>query len=127
MEVVFVIVGVLVVLHLPLIMLIWRIKAIRDGLKARPKKKWLIKNYGNRIVIETRFRTMEFDISQIKWAKLAYNDNWTESVTLDDGITLYNSKKKKMIKIPMSSIGAQRVLHLLYQNEICTYTLFIRL
>jgi hypothetical protein len=108
--------GIVIVLatvgpFLPILALIpWYFVARHQGLMSRSRTPCAVSCSNGLLLIECGNKRMSHPFERIVRARMAQNDNWTESNMLEDALGLFAANGREIVRIPESAVGLSSVV-----------------
>jgi hypothetical protein len=88
----------------------WYFHAVHRGLVARSKVRCAVTISGATLHVDRGERRTSHALDAVAAARLAWNDNWTESNLLEDALTLFSARGRVIERIARSSTGCDALL-----------------
>jgi len=96
---------------LPIFALIpWHFIAKHQGLMSRGAIPWVVSCSNGSLIVERGNKRTSHSFERIVRARMAQNDNWTESKMLEDALGLFAANGREVVRLPESATGFTSII-----------------
>ncbi|MBS2030825.1 MAG: hypothetical protein JST54_23175 [Deltaproteobacteria bacterium] len=96
---------------LPFLALVpWHWIAKHRGLISRSRTPWSVTFAEGVVQLQSGTRAWSIPLERVQRARLARNDNWTESTMLEDALGLMGANGGELVRLPSSAKGFEQLL-----------------
>ncbi len=79
--------------------------SVHQGLAMRDHRPWRVTREGGVLWVSHGERETQVPVAAVRRMRWAFNGNWTESKLVEDALTLFGERGRKLVKIPGSAQG----------------------
>jgi len=90
--------------------------SVFQGLALRDHRPWRVAREGGVLRVSNGKRASEVALSDVRRVRWAFNGNWTESKIVEDALTLYGERGRRLVKIPGCAAGIVELRQLLRER-----------
>lgn len=95
----------------------WR-SSVRQGLRTRTRRAFTVRIAHDVLELRCGRTPRALPLARIARARLATNGNWTESKIVEDALSLFDARGRRVAKVPASAEGWRDLLDVLHQRGV---------